>query len=97
MENATAYAVQKLARQYCITRLAAAGDEPLAEDLREEMTSLGTLADMILGDCGYGVQPRVAEAFADRFLGPLTASSNDVVTIRTEAIRTWAAAVVPRS
>ena len=96
MDDATAYTVQKLAHQYCITRLAAAGDEALAEDLHEETTPLGRLADMILGDCGYSWQPRVAEAFAERFLGKLSASATDVVTIRTAAIRDWAAAKTRR-
>jgi hypothetical protein len=97
MEHATAYAVQKLARQYCITRLANAGDQALIEDLREETTPLGLLADAILDDCGYGRQPRAAEAFAERFLTPLSARSSDVVTIRTAAIRRWAAAQAVRS
>lgn len=97
MDDATAYTVQKLAHQYCITRLAAAGDEALGEDLREETTPLGRLADMILGDCGYGRQPRVAEAFAERFLGNLSSRATDVVTIRTATIRDWAAAESVRS
>jgi hypothetical protein len=46
----TGYTVQKLTRQYAVTRLATAGDEPLAEGLRVETTPLRTLANTILDD-----------------------------------------------
>jgi hypothetical protein len=90
--DATGYTVQKLTRQYCVTRLATAGDEALAEDLRVETTPLRTLANTILDDCGVPSHPHVAQAFATRFLISLAALSFGVVTISTAQIRNWAAA-----
>jgi hypothetical protein len=90
--DAMGYTVQKLTRQYCVTRLATAGDESLAEDLRVETTPLPTLANAILDDCGMASHPQVAQAFATRFLHPLSALSAGVVTISTTQIRNWASA-----
>lgn len=90
--DATGYTVQKLTRQYCVTRLATAGDEALAEDLRVETTPLPALANTILADCGVPPHPHAAQSFATRFLGPLTTLSFGVVTISTTQIRVWASA-----
>lgn len=86
----TGYTVQKLTRQYAVTRLATAGDEPLAEGLRVETTPLRTLANTILDDYGLGTQPAVAKAFETRFLRPLKSLSFGVLTISASTIRSWA-------
>ena len=88
--ESTGYTVQKLTRQYCVTRLALAGDQALVEDLRVESTPLRTLADTILDDCGLATRPEVTRAFARRFLRPLSSFSAGVVTISTASIRSWA-------
>lgn len=88
--QATGYTVQKLTRQYSVTRLAAEGDETLTEDLQVERTPLRKLANAILDDCGLAAPPRVARAFAAQFLRPLSAQSAAVVTISGSRIRHWA-------
>jgi len=70
--EANAYTVQKLARQYWVTRLASAGDEAVGEGLHVDSTPLGSVASAILHDRGYATRPDVAEAFAARFLNPMS-------------------------
>ena len=95
MLEANGYTVQKLARRYWITRLAAAGDESLAEDLRVDTTPLRSLADAILADCRHLPRPERSDAFAERFLTPLSRLPQGVVTIPQSKIASWAAATDP--
>jgi hypothetical protein len=89
--EANAYTVQKLARQYWITRLASAGDQSVAEALHVDSTPLGSLARTILHDCGYGAHSAAADSFADRFLGILRHRPTAVITIPASKIDRWIA------
>ncbi len=95
--EANAYTVQKLARQYWVTRLASAGDEAVGEGLYVDSTPLGSVARAILHDRGYATRPDVAEAFAARFLNPLQRLPHGVITISTSKIDRWACTEVPQA
>ena len=94
--EANAYTVQKLARQYWVTRLASAGDEAVGEGLHVDSTPLGSVASAILHDRGYPTRPDVAEAFAARFLNPLQRLPHGVITISTSKIDDWACREAPQ-
>jgi hypothetical protein len=89
MMASSAYTVQKLARLYWVTRLAATGDQPLAKDLAVETTPLESVARTILADCGIPPAPAAATAFADRFLTALVDRRHGIVTISASKIGNW--------
>lgn len=88
--EANAYTVQKLARQYWVTRLASGGDEAVGQGLHVDSTPLGSVARTILDDFGITTRAEIAEAFATRFLNGLKNLPHGVITIPTSKISDWA-------